>query len=87
MASTAENTGRQRQQDWSRCSPVREKLGLVSRGACSCNLSRIVLDLKFMLRLPQHLTTAEGRVGFPGVLERHKRAHGEGHGNNQEYPG
>ena len=40
-----------------------------------------------MLRFPQHFaTTAEGNIGFPGVLERHECAHGDGHENDQEYP-
>jgi len=39
-----------------------------------------------VLRLLQHLTAAEGSVGFFGVLERHECADGESHENNQEYP-
>ena len=86
-ASTAKDTARKGQQGWSRCSPVRESLGLRMRGAHRRrDLSPAGPDQNFVVRLSQHFATAEGGVGFPGVLKRHERTHGEGHENDEEYP-
>jgi len=87
VALTAKDTSRQGQQCLRMHSFVWQSRVLSAQGAHRRrNLPRIRLDQRFVLCLLQQLTTAEGSVGFPRVLERHERAQRESCENDKEHP-